>query len=115
MKRLIEIDPITRDETWIERTGRVDGEYNIVRVQHVDPHIDANKEKQKNQDYQDAGIKAGGMGMHYAHIPNVLLEMWLKQGKIRSVLLNNQDDMNAVKKLLRNPEYKYLRVGTKIG
>ena len=115
MKRRIEIDPLTGDETWIESSPTKHGEYNIVRIQNVDVHLDANKEKQKDESYQQAGIKAGGMGMHYAHIPNILLEQWLYQGKISSVLLNTYEDMKAIKKLLRNPEYKYLRVGNKIG
>lgn len=79
------------------------GQLAINRVQDVEPYLDANKRMQAER----AGgwrRNAGKNGRLVADIPNIVAEMWLKQGF--NVF---QASERELRKKLDEPEWSYLK------
>lgn len=82
-------------------------ETRIVRVQDVEPILERNKSLANDSDYSRQGIREDWW--HYATIPNVVLEMWYAQGLVKSPTLTDPEDAGRVQKLLRDPQWRYLK------
>lgn len=104
--RLLDYDPLTG----IYEYGEYDHmtkKLNIKRVQDVEPTIEYTKLKSNDEDYSKKGIKKGMW--HYATIPAIVIEQWLKIG----VNIYNRDHKKKIFQLLNSPEYRYLKTTTK--
>lgn len=115
MKRLIDYDPLTGAQTWFHSDGQDGKHFFIEDIQDCTGIIEGNKAIQTlhdggamgmNQVFKD-GVKKGWV--HAARIPNVIATKWMKE---KGVNIFNKDHWPAVKKLLNDPEWQYLRVGT---
>jgi hypothetical protein len=114
MKRLLDYDPATRTQTWFHVTDSMTGDFVIEEIQDVEPLLELNKAIQNHDsggakglnEYSKKGIKDGWW--HVASIPTTVINAWLKLG----VNLYAPDDWPKVKKLLNDPQWKYLRTGT---
>ena len=106
MKRLLGIDPFTGVESW-HHYDPVTDITNIESVQNITPIIERNK-RLHNTDHQQRGIKESWM--HGACIPVIIQERWLRKFGVN---IYDKDHWPAVRRLLNDPEYKYLKTGTK--
>ena len=115
MKRLIDRDPVTGKETWFHSDGSDGKHFFIEEIEDVSAIIEANKAIQNrydggamgmNQVFRD-GVKKGWA--HVARIPNSVINKWKIE---KGVDVFNKDHLKAVNRLLNDPEWKYLRVGT---
>jgi hypothetical protein len=105
VSRLVEMidrDPVTGLETWIECDESAK-KFHIHHRQDVSQALEDNKRLQIVDDYKKQGIKRSWM--HYAHIPDVVVIAWMKEG----IDVFNPDHLPAVKRKLRDPEYRHLR------
>jgi len=91
-------------EYWIESDS---GKHTIARVEDVTPAIESNKRLQNNTEYARKGFKAGYQ--HLGFIPNLILEMWYKQGLIKHPLLMAEGDEKRARDLLNSPDWRYLK------
>jgi len=100
MKRLLEIqaDGITE----IFHMDELTGEITIERVQDVEPVIEANKRAQTAGD----GFSPSRDFRQIAEIPLGVVEFWRT---MLGVDIFNRDHWPAVKRLLRNSEWRHLR------
>lgn len=105
MRRLLDYDPLTREATYFEAK---DGAWTIESKQDVTPIIELNKMMQNDEDYSKRGMKADWW--HYAKIPNVIIEKWMRE---KGVDVFNKAHRKKVFALLNDPEYKYLKTTTK--
>lgn len=105
-KDLIDIDPLTRTETWHYYDALTDETY-IEEVQDVQPYLERNKRLANDADYRANGIKESWW--HAASIPNAIITKWLREF---GVDVYNRDHWPRVKRLLNDPDYRYLRTGT---
>ena len=103
-KRSLGIDPHTGVETF-HYYDPVTDVTHIESVQDITPIIELNK-RLHNTDYQRKGIKEEWM--HAAIIPVVIQERWLRKF---GVDIFDPDHWPAFKRLLNDPEYKYLKTG----
>ena len=78
----------------------------IESMQDVEPFIEKNKALH-NTDYQRQGIK--NEWMHAATIPNIVQMKWLKE---YGVDIYNKEHMPKIRKLLNDPDYRYLKTGS---
>lgn len=102
MKELIDYDPINGiSEFLIMEPGS--RQFKVRREQDVEPILDANKRMQNDPDYKREGIKRNFQ--HFAHIPEIVYLQWLKEG----IDALNPHHIDAVKRKLRDPEYRHLR------
>jgi hypothetical protein len=94
------IDLTTDIETAIKCRN---GQLSISRVQDVEPYLDSNKRLQAEQ---VGGWRrtAGRNGRLVADIPNIVVEMWLKQG-----FNMFQASERELRKKLDEPEWSYLK------
>ncbi len=72
--------------------------------QDISSLLDVNKTLQNDTDYSKQGIKSEWW--HMAKIPNIVIEKWKNEYGI-DVL--NKDHWPRVKKLLNDPEYRWLK------
>jgi hypothetical protein len=100
MRRLIEVQPDGIVE-WLH-VDELTGEIAIERCQDVEPVIEANKRAQTAGD----GFSSSRELREIAEIPLGVVELW-KQ--LYGVDVMNRDHMPAVKKLLRDPDWRHLR------
>ena len=107
-KRVVDYDPFTRITTTFDYTP--DGMV-ILGHEHADvaPLLDFNKALQNDDDYTKRGIKDSWW--HCASIPPIIIEKWKNE---LGVDVFNKHHMKAVKKLLNQPEYRYLKTTTKM-
>jgi len=101
-KRIIDIDPLSRVETWHHYNPLTD-ETTIEEVQDVSPWLKQNNELKKDDDYSKKGIKNDWW--HYASIPNALITKFAVE---HGIDVFNKDHSKAVMKLL-NTEYTALK------
>lgn len=105
MSRMVEmVDrcPVTGLETWIE-ADEAGKKFHIHHRQEVGDILEKNKQLQTIDEYKRQGIK--NSWMHYAHIPDVVVIQWMKEG----IDVFNPDHLPAVKRKLRDPDYRHLR------
>lgn len=81
----------------------------IGREQDVSALLDLNKKLANNDEYSKKGIK--DCWFHFASIPNIIIEKWKNEF---GVDVFNKDHEKAVKKLLNQPEYRFLKTTTKM-
>ena len=78
------------------------GQLHVNRVQDVEPYLDANKRMQADQ--VGAWHKMRGNRRMIADIPNIVVEMWLKQGFNMFTVSERE-----LRKKLDDPEWSYLK------
>ena len=100
MKRLLEVqaDGITEFFHMDEQTGEI----TIERCQDVEPVIEANKRAINARD----GYSPSRELREIAEIPLGVVELW-KQ--LYGIDVMNRDHMEGVKKLLKDPDWRWLR------
>lgn len=103
MKRFLSSDPFTGIMRWVEYDSLTD-ELHESAVADAEPNIEYAKALRNDEDYWKQGVKKDMA--HYAHIPNILLEQWIRLG----VDVNDPDALIA---MVNKPEYAYLRTTTK--
>ena len=93
--------PIKRKTTY-----DTDGDKLVLHsVQDVSPLIELNK-KEFNKDYIHGGVETQGGMRKVASIPLIIIEKWKTE---HGVDIMNKDHWDKVKKLLNDPEYRFLR------
>jgi hypothetical protein len=107
LKRILDYDPWSGITTTFDYTP--DGVTIIGREQDVSAMLEINKALANNDDYSKNGIK--DCWWHFATIPNIVIEKWLNEFGID---VYNKDHEKAVKRLLNQPEYRYLKTTTKM-
>jgi len=100
-ERLFDYDPATGVRTWFSSSDEDGGTWKFRREQDVSPILDANKEAQT-----DSWDKRSEM-WHAAHIPTLVMYEWATK---HGVEMWNPEHKDGVKRLLNDPEYRYLRV-----
>lgn len=99
-ERLLDYSPHTGMKTWFSASE--DGDtWNLRYEQDVSPILDRNKEMQA-----ESFDKRSEM-WHAASIPNVILMEWKTKHGVEAW---NKDHAEGVKRLLNDPDYRYLRV-----
>ena len=101
-KELIDYDETTGMSVWFEPLES-EKKFRIHHTQEVGGILERNKLLQNADDYKRNGIKAGFQ--HYAHIPDIIVMKWWQEG----IDVFNRDHIEAVKRKLRDPEYRHLR------
>jgi len=104
-KRLLGIDPLTGVKTYHYYDPATD-QTHIESTQDITAHVDLAK-KLHNTSYQKDGIKNDWM--HAAHFPAIIQEKWLREYGIDVM---NKDHMPRVLRMLNDPEWKYLKMGS---
>jgi hypothetical protein len=102
MAILVDFDPNTGLETWVEVA---DGKLNVGTRQDVTPVLERNKILQNDDEYKKQGIKAGFY--HAASIPMEVVNKWMAEG----INIFDKNATAAIKRKLNDPEYAYLRTG----
>lgn len=105
MKALMDVDPLSRTETWFHYDELTD-ETTFETKQHVDGFLEWNRRAQNDSDYSRNGIKNDWW--HVARIPNGVVEKWLLEDGID---VFNKDHRKRVAKKLNDPDWRYLRTG----
>lgn len=111
-KRLLDYDPFTGVATYHAYDDATRTTY-IEEVQDVEPFLEANKATQNSDPGGAMGlswrsrkqIKAGWW--HVASIPVGVQMQWMKKG----VNLLRKEDWPKVRRLLNDPDWRYLRTG----
>ena len=107
-KRVVDYDPYTGITTTFDYTP--DGVVILGREhQDVAPLLDFNKNLQNDPEYWKKGVKDSWA--HYASIPPIIIEKWRNEFGID---VFNKDHAKRVKKLLNDPEYRYLKTTAKM-
>lgn len=104
MKQLLNIDHVTGDKQY-HHYDPLNDVTTIETVYNVQPVLEVNKEKAKNREYSKDGIKRGWW--HFGTIPNGVIAKWLKEDGIN---FYDRNHWEAVKRKLRDPSYRYLKV-----
>lgn len=99
-EKLLDYDPVSGMKEWIS-TDEDTGEVRIRYEQDVQPFLDYNKEMQA-----DGFDKRSDM-WHAAKIPNVILMEWAVKHGVQAW---NPEHKDGVRRLLNDPDYRYLRV-----
>ena len=113
-KRLIEHDPLTKTSIY-HSYDDLTKETVIEEIQDVSHFLEVNKNTQNHDvggggglnEYSRKGIKKSWW--HVASIPNSVIMKWKRDF---GVDVFNKDHTKAIKKLLNDPEWRYLRTGT---
>lgn len=101
MKRLLDYDPVTGvRETFVSRE---DGGFDIITEQDCEPIIEENKRKQSAG---RAYYARDPDGWRVAEIPIVVQMKWMTE---HGVDVLNRDHWPAVRRLLNDPEWRYLK------
>lgn len=107
-KRIVDYDPFTHITTTFD-FDHASNTTIVGREQDVQGILEVNKSLANNDDYTKGGIKDSWF--HCASIPNIVIEQWKNK---YGVDVFNKDHEKAVKRLLNNPEYRYLKTTTKM-
>lgn len=102
MRELMSFDPVTGMSMYFdfnESTGKT----IIQHEQDVEPILAKNVKLQNDPDYKKEGIKREWQ--HVAHIPDIVILQWRKEG----IDVFNKDHLPAIKRKLRDPEWRHLR------
>ena len=105
---MLDFDPLTRESVWMDYNDS-DETVRIIHHQDVTPIIERNKAFANDDDKTKRGIKKGWW--HYASIPNTLIVKWKQE---LGIDLFDRNDQKKVMKLLKQPEYKFLRTTSKV-
>ena len=103
MKRIVDYDPFTGVTTTFDYDHATDTTI-IGREQDVSLLLDVTKALQNDGDYSKKGIKESWW--HMATVPAIVIEKWKNE---KGVDVFNKDHWPAVKRLLNDPEYKWLK------
>lgn len=101
-KRLLDYDPVTGLKTFHSYDETEDKTY-VSYEEDVEALLDRNKRLQA----ENRSTSSMGDGVHVASIPPTVQMKWLTE---YGVDLMNRDHMPAVKRLLNDPEWRYLKV-----
>jgi len=105
-KRFFDYDEFTGiTETFIDLGG---DDFAIQQTQDVTPFVELNKAKQNYDADGKAYWRAGGDFRHEATIPIGVQMEWLTKF---GVDVYDPSHIDGVKRLLNDPEYRYLKVG----
>jgi len=102
MREFLDYDPLSGITQYIE-TDEDTGQSVIHSVADSEPILEANKAMANDDTYSKDGIK--NSFWHVASIPPIVQMQWLQKG----VNIMNRADWPKVKKLLNDPEYRYLK------
>ena len=113
-KRLLDYDPLTRTSVY-HHYDDLTKETVIEEIQDVGHFLEVNKRTQTHDvggggglnEYSRKGIKAGWW--HVATIPNSVIVKWKQD---HGIDVFNKDHTPGIKRLLNDPEWRYLRTGT---
>ncbi len=106
-KKIVDFDPLTGITTTFDYDHLTDTTI-IGREQDLTPALDRNKRLQNDPEYWRKGVKDSWS--HEAFIPNIIIEKWKQE---YGVDVFNKNDIRKVKKLLNDPQYRYLKTTTK--
>lgn len=101
MERLLDHDPQTGLKTWFSSSDENGGTWNLRYEQDTSPILDRNKEAQAE------GFDRRSEMWHAASIPTVVLLEWMTKHGVEAWNPNHKE---GVRRLLNDPEYRYLRV-----
>jgi hypothetical protein len=104
-KRFLGYDPVN-DVTTFHYYDPTNDQTTIESVQDVSAFLDASKALH-NTSYQKDGIKEEWM--HGAHFPAIIQEKWLREYGINVL---DKNHMPRVLRMLNDPEWKYLKLGS---
>ena len=102
-KRIVDFDPFTGITTTFDYDHLSDTTY-VGREQDISTLLDINKALQNDPDYSKKGIQREWW--HMCKIPPLVIEKWKNE---KGIDVLNKDHWPAVKKLLNDPEYKWLK------
>ena len=102
-KRVIDYDPFTGVTTYFDYDYATD-RTTIGMEQDVSVILDVNKARQNETEYSKSGIK--NEWWHMCTIPTIVMERWKNE---KGIDVLNKDHWGAVKKLLNDPDYKWLK------
>lgn len=104
MKELIDYNPISGLKTYFVCDDHDESNFHIHYEQDVQPIIEHNKRLQNDDSYSTRGKMSGWW--HAGNIPEIVILDWrTKYG----VDIYNPNHTKYIMKLLRQPEYLYLR------
>ncbi len=101
MERLLEHDPVSGMRTWFSSSDDDGGTWTLRYEQDTAPVIDACKAA------QNEGWDRRSEMWHAGHIPNVVIMEWMHR---YGVNIFDKNHAPAVRRLLDDPDYRYLRV-----
>lgn len=107
MGRLLSYDPHTGTKEIFEGEGN--GKFKIYTEQDCEKIVRFNKACQNEPTLKQNGIKNDFY--HFARVPNTVLVEWKTKYGID---WNRKEDLPRIEKLLKSPDYKYLRTVDKI-
>lgn len=99
-ERLFDVDPLSGMRTYFSTSDGGDT-WNFRREQDLNPVLDMNKAAQQETMDKREDV------WHAAHIPPLIIYEWLTK---HGVDLYNSNHQDGVKRLLNDPDYRYLRV-----
>ena len=100
-ERLFDHDPLTGMTTWFSSSDEDGGTWNFRYEQDCGAVLDVNKEAQAD------GFDRRSELWHAARIPAVIQMEWMTK---HGVCLWDKSHADGVKRLLNDPDYRYLRV-----
>lgn len=105
-ERLFDVDPLTGTKTYFSSGGKYGTEWAF-RKEFIDvsPEVDAAKVLKNDDDHWKKGVKKSFL--HYAHIPDGILYIWLGMG----VDIN---DPQALFEMCNKPEWSDIKLTRKI-
>ena len=102
-KRLIDIDPLTGVQTWYVNESLSGDEFQIYDVQDVQGVLDHNR-AMSNEDH--GGWTESRDMRKAASIPLAVIHKWKVE---KGVDVFNKDHWEAVRRLVNDPDWRYLR------
>ena len=103
MRFFLGYDPISGMKRWMDHDPDTDITTEYAE-QDVSTALDVTNDLRNDEDYWKRGVK--NEFAHYASIPAILIEDWLKKGV-------NINEPKELVKMVNKPEYAYLRTTTK--
>lgn len=101
MERLLDHDPSTGLKTWFSSSDDNGGTWNVRYEQDTSSLLDANKAAQAESFDKRSEL------WHAAHIPTVVMMEWMVKHGVEAW---NPAHADGVRRLLDDPDYRYLRV-----
>lgn len=101
-KELIDYDPLTGISLSFDY-DELTNKLVLYHDQDVEPILEKNRMLQNDPGYKSRGIKKEWQ--HVAHIPDIVVMQWRQEG----IDVFNPDHMPAVKRKLRDPNWRKLR------
>jgi len=103
MKRLLDYDPLTGVKEIFHHDDKT-GEWAIETQQDVTAQLEAAKDMRNDPDISNNGIKNGRW--HYAHIPNLVMNMMINEDGVNPLDPNNATKVGQ----LIDTKYEYLKL-----